>query len=63
MEATGGHVPELPRFAFQLLNAVGDLFQIIPAVQKSDRPQWQNMSAEQVDIQLCRYLPMLDMAM
>ena len=35
MMAAKSVVPALPVFAFQLLNGVGDLFQIIPAVDKT----------------------------
>ena len=31
--------PPVPAFAWQLLNGVGDLFQIIPAVEKKLRPK------------------------
>lgn len=34
------HVPELETFAFQMLNGVGDLFDIIPTVQKAKRIDW-----------------------
>ena len=43
-----GEVPPLDFFAFQLLNALGDLFQIIPAVQASERMNWSKMSSAQV---------------
>ena len=46
-EVAAGNVPAAPLFAFQLLNAVGDLFQIIPAVEKAARPDWGNMTREQ----------------
>jgi hypothetical protein len=39
--------PTVPVFAWQLLNGVGDLFQIIPAVEKSQRPDWGAMTTEQ----------------
>ena len=34
---SGLQVPAVPLFGFQMLNAIGDLFQIIPAVVKSAR--------------------------
>lgn len=39
--------PKVPIFAWQLLNGVGDLFQIIPAVEKSQRLDWGAMTPEQ----------------
>ena len=43
LEATAGAVPAVPPFAFTLLNAVGDLFQIIPAVEKGALPPNANL--------------------
>ena len=40
------HTPPLTDFDFQTLNANGDLFQIIPAVLRSRRPQWSSMSLD-----------------
>ena len=39
--------PAVPVFAWQLLNGVGDLFQIIPAVEKSERIDWSALSKEE----------------
>ena len=48
--ATRDDLPTLPIFAFQLLNALGDLFQIIPAVSKKRRIPWTTLEpAEAVE--------------
>lgn len=39
-----GRVPSIPHFAFAMLNGCGDLFQIIPAVRPSSRPDFSAMS-------------------
>ena len=46
--------PPLPDFAFQLLNGVGDLFQIIPSVIPSKRPDWTRMNQTQTRRELER---------
>eukprot|EP00038_Savillea_parva_P007022 m.167351 g.167351 ORF g.167351 m.167351 type:complete len:562 (-) comp12814_c0_seq1:149-1834(-) len=43
-----GTVPAVDRFGFQLLNGMGDLFQIIPAVKKELRPKWESMSVDEI---------------
>jgi hypothetical protein len=37
-----------------MLNSIGDLFQIIPAVEKSLRPDWDSMSYEEMVVELQR---------
>merc|ERR1712096_185955 len=37
-------LPKLERFAFEFLNGVGDLFDIIPAVDPGARTAWFNLS-------------------
>jgi hypothetical protein len=54
LEAQAGAVPAVPPFAFTLLNAVGDLFQIIPAVEKGARTQWDRMSVAERRAELLR---------
>mmetsp|Transcript_30716 Transcript_30716/g.80404 ORF Transcript_30716/g.80404 Transcript_30716/m.80404 type:complete len:565 (+) Transcript_30716:27-1721(+) len=43
-----GHVPPVSRFGFQMLNAIGDLFQIVPAVEQSRRLDWGAMSRSEI---------------
>jgi len=38
----------LPLFAFQMLNGVGDLLDLIPALNIERRPHWESMSKQQV---------------
>ena len=45
-------LPALPAFAWQLLNGVGDLFQIIPAVEKKQRVDWPSLSREEARLEL-----------
>eukprot|EP01012_Entosiphon_sulcatum_P050606 TRINITY_DN69491_c0_g1_i1.p1 TRINITY_DN69491_c0_g1~~TRINITY_DN69491_c0_g1_i1.p1 ORF type:complete len:546 (+),score=119.16 TRINITY_DN69491_c0_g1_i1:26-1663(+) len=47
-------VPPLDRFAFQMLNGVGDLFDIIPATDHHQRPQWERMTNEEVALALAK---------
>ena len=37
----------LAKFDFQMLNGVGDLFQIIPAVEKHQRVDWPSLSRDE----------------
>ena len=46
------NAPAVPVFAWQLLNGVGDLFQIIPAVEKSERIDWSSLSKHDVRVAL-----------
>ena len=46
INTTESPLPHLDRFAFQMLNAIGDLFQIIPAVVPSERADFGKMSRE-----------------
>ena len=45
--ATGNNT--LTEFAFQMLNGVGDFFDIIPAVCKEYRPNFENMTKPEID--------------
>ena len=45
-------LPALPTFAWQLLNGVGDLFQIIPAVEKKHRVDWASLSRPEARLEL-----------
>ena len=45
-------LPALPAFAWQLLNGVGDLFQIIPAVEKKQRVDWASLSRPEARLEL-----------
>ena len=40
--------PPLQMIDFLLLNAAGDLFDIVPAVDENYRPNWQSMSKDQI---------------
>jgi len=44
--AQRGMVPTLHRFAFQMLNGIGDLFDIIPAVNRDQRIDWLKLPRE-----------------
>ena len=46
--------PAVPVFAWQLLNGVGDLFQIIPAVEKSERIDWSSLSTDEARVALSK---------
>lgn len=46
--AADSNVPELPIVAFQVLNGIGDLFQIIPAVMKHKRIDYNNMTRPEI---------------
>jgi len=48
--AQRGLVPRLDRFAFQMLNGVGDLFDIIPAVNRERRTDWLSLSLEAAEL-------------
>jgi hypothetical protein len=39
--------PAIPVFGFQMLNAIGDLFQIIPSVVPSERTDWAKMTKKE----------------
>eukprot|EP00729_Bicosta_minor_P011971 gene11971-23531_t len=54
MVAAKGTVPHLPVFAFQLLNGIGDLFQIIPSIDESARPDWTKMTTKEKRLELQR---------
>jgi len=50
-EATRRNItPALDRFAFQMLNGVGDLFDIIPAVKRHRRIDWLSLSLETAEL-------------
>jgi hypothetical protein len=44
------HLPgqELDEWAFQMLNGNGDLFDLIPALDKETIPKWEEMSLEEI---------------
>eukprot|EP00928_Gymnodinium_smaydae_P089142 TRINITY_DN73143_c0_g1_i1.p1 TRINITY_DN73143_c0_g1~~TRINITY_DN73143_c0_g1_i1.p1 ORF type:complete len:614 (+),score=131.30 TRINITY_DN73143_c0_g1_i1:129-1970(+) len=44
--ARRGHAPALERFAFTMLNGVGDLFDILPAVSREHRTDWMALPLE-----------------
>ncbi|CAE8581208.1 unnamed protein product [Polarella glacialis] len=46
--AKSGHVPHLEESAFHILNGVGDLFQIMPAVDKDRRVDFAKMSSQEL---------------
>ena len=46
-DAGGVGAPPIDRFGLQMLNAIGDLFQIVPAVSPSARIDWSRLGAEQ----------------
>ena len=41
---------ELENFTFQVLNGAGDVFDIIKAVDKASRPDFDSMTTEELDL-------------
>ena len=52
LAAKAGKVPTIDRFGFQMLNAIGDLFQITPAVVPGLRKDWGRMNRETLRTEL-----------
>lgn len=45
-----GTVPTIDRFAFTMLNGVGDLFDVVPAVLRSERVDWVSAPLEAAEL-------------